>query len=372
MSKNTVLNSSVFKFMEEWAPKELAYDWDNVGLQIGSYNQKVQKIMVTLDVLESVVDEAIEKDVDLIIAHHPLLFKPLKNINIDSPQGRTIKKIMAHNITVYAAHTNLDVATGGVNDMLSDSLGIESVSPLITTVKQRLFKIVVYVPRSHSDAIRNALSDSGAGFIGNYSHCTFQAGGEGTFKPLEGTNPYIGSTNKLEFVEELRIETIVPEEKLTKVIHSMIEAHPYEEPAYDIYPLKNEGNSLGIGRIGKANKEMTLGKFCEHVKESLDLKHLRVIGDMTKTVRKVAVLGGSGEKYIHAAKQKGADVYITGDMTFHMAQDAKELGLAVIDAGHYIEKVMKQATASYLKERLTESDVETIVSETNTDPFLFI
>ncbi|WP_085991888.1 Nif3-like dinuclear metal center hexameric protein [Oceanobacillus senegalensis] len=371
-NRNLLNHSTVFQVMERWAPKALAYDWDNVGLQIGSYNKKANKIMVTLDVLESVVDEAIEKNVDLIIAHHPLLFKPMKQVNVDTSQGRIVKKLVEHDITVYAAHTNLDAASGGVNDMLCDSLGVHSVDVLIETKKENLYKIVVYVPTSHIDEVRNALSNSGAGHIGNYSHCTFQLRGQGTFKPLEGTNPYIGTKDELEIVDEVRLETIVQESQLHNVIRSLIMEHPYEEPAYDIFPLKNEGNRYGIGRIGQVSKEMRLRDFCEHVKKSFNMDHIRVTGNLDKKVKKVAILGGSGEKYIHLAKRKGADVYITGDMTFHQAQDAWQSGLAVIDAGHYIEKIMKQNTVNYLQKSLDMEANNIIVSETNTDPFQFI
>jgi len=365
-------NSDIFQLMEEWAPKRLAYDWDNVGLQIGSHNKPVKKIMITLDVLESVVDEAIAKDVNLIIAHHPLLFKSIKQVNMNTPQGRIIQKLIKHDITVYAAHTNLDAANGGVNDMLCNVLGIESDDILIPKETEQLYKIVIYVPLSHVGTVRKTLGDSGAGHIGNYSHCTFQTQGEGTFKPLEGTNPYIGKQGEMEFVDEVRMETIVPESKLTQVIQDMIDSHPYEEPAYDIYPVKNEGRTFGLGRIGTIPEVMNLKSYSEHVKKALEIPMLRVTGDLTRQVKRIAVLGGSGEKYIHHAKRKGADVYITGDMSFHTAQDAWQMGLAVIDPGHYMEKVMKKATKDYLDGKLNRDDVKIVIAASSTEPFQFI
>ncbi|GAB3050971.1 Nif3-like dinuclear metal center hexameric protein [Virgibacillus ainsalahensis] len=369
MIRNT---SDIFQLMENWAPKHLAYDWDNVGLQIGSYQKNVKKIMITLDVLESVVDEAIDKKADLIIAHHPLLFKPMNQLNTGTPQGRVIQKLIQHNISVYAAHTNLDIASGGVNDIMSDLLNIKSKDVLIETDAENLFKIAVYVPKSHIENVRNAFNEAGAGYIGNYSHCTFQSAGQGTFKPLEGTNPYIGTTNEIEFVPEVKIETIVQEEQMDRVIRAVIDAHPYEEVAYDIYPLENKGESYGLGRIGTINEKLTLQEFCDKVKEAFDISHLRVTGDLTKEVKKVAVLGGSGEKYHDIARKKDADVYITGDMTFHAAQDAWVNGLAVIDPGHHVEKVMKKATKKYLDEKLQDENVEILLSESNTDPFQFL
>ncbi|MUK87106.1 Nif3-like dinuclear metal center hexameric protein [Ornithinibacillus sp. L9] len=368
--KKPLTNSDVFKVMEEWAPKSLAYDWDNVGLQVGSHNKTVKKIMITLDVMEEVVDEAIQQNVDLIIAHHPLLFKPLHQVNTDSPHGRIVKKLIENEITVYASHTNLDAAVGGVNDMLSDQLNLTQREVLADTYHESLYKIAIYVPVSHKADVLEALSNQGAGHIGNYSHCSFQTEGTGTFKPLEGSTPYIGSEDEIENVHEVKIETIVEESKLHDVVRAMITSHPYEEPAYDIYPLQNEGKSFGIGRIGELKEHMNLEAFCGRLKRSMGVSHVRATGDLSKKVKKVAVLGGSGEKYIHMAKRKGADVYVTGDMTFHMAQEAWQMGLAVVDAGHYIESIMKTGTKKHLENKLKE--IEIITSTVDTDPFKFV
>lgn len=370
--KTNLTNSDVFHVMEKWAPKRLAYEWDNVGLQIGSYNKPVKKVMITLDVLESVVDEAVGCNADLIIAHHPLLFNSIKQINTDSPQGRIIQKLIYHNISVYASHTNLDVAVGGVNDELCDKIGIHSKENLVETEAEKLYKIVVFVPKSHAKEIQAALSENGAGHIGNYSPCSFQTKGQGTFKPLDGTNPCIGSRNTVEYVDETKVETIVQEERLQETVNSIVKAHPYEEVAYDIYPLKNTGQNYGIGRIGSLEMPVMLESFCEHVKTVLEIPKLRVTGDLSKSVKTVAVLGGSGEKYIRTARQKGADVYITGDMTFHTAQDAWQSGLSVIDAGHYIEKVMMHAVKNYLEDGLNQHNIEIVTSKLNTDPFQFL
>lgn len=365
-------NASVFQVMEAWAPLSLAYDWDNVGLQVGTANASVKKVMITLDVLESVVDEAIEKEVDLIIAHHPLLFKPLHQINMQTPIGRVINKLIKHQITVYASHTNLDITPGGVNDLLCEQLGLTKQKNLIDIRTEQLLKLAVYVPVTHMEAVRNALNIAGAGHIGNYSHCTFQTKGQGIFKPLEGTIPYSGEENELTFVDEVKLETIVKEKNLSTVIQAMTKTHPYEEVAYDIIPLMNEGETYGLGRIGVLKNKMTLENLTNQVKEAFDCSSMRVTGALEKEVQKVAVLGGSGEKYIHEAKKMGADVYITGDMTFHVAQHAQEIGLAVIDAGHYIEKIMKEATKQRLEKSFSNSALEIVASETNTDPFQFI
>lgn len=362
-------HKDIFQVMEKLAPNHFAYDWDNSGLQIGSYNHEVKHVMVTLDVLESVVDEAIEQDVNLIISHHPLLFQSIKQIDIDTPKGSILQKLIQHHITVYSSHTNLDIAYGGINDVLSEKIGIESTSNLIQSEQEKLYKVVIYVPVSHRRNVMDAMSDAGAGHIGNYSHCTFQTEGQGTFKPLEGTNPYIGKQDELEFVDEFKIESIVEESILNKVVNSMVEAHPYEEAAYDIYPLANKGQRYGLGRIGTLQKQMNVKDLCHHIKDVLDIPALRVTGDLDQVVKRVAVLGGSGEKYWSQAKQKGADVYITGDMTFHAAQEAWQNGIVIIDPGHYSEYVMKNAVKTYLDNELQYTDIKVIESVSNTDPF---
>ncbi|MDY0405552.1 Nif3-like dinuclear metal center hexameric protein [Virgibacillus sp. 179-BFC.A HS] len=368
--KQQLTNADIFKVMEAWAPKSLAYDWDNVGLQIGSNNRPVKKVMVTLDVLEEVADEAIANHVDLVIAHHPLLFKSLSRIDTEQPKGRTIQKLLAKNISVYAAHTNLDVAAGGVNDMLFEALQLQDKEVLLPTQAEELYKLAVYVPISHQEDIMHAWAKTDAGHIGAYSHCTFRTQGKGTFKPLEGTNPYIGKQQEISFVDEVRMETIVKKSRLADTIKAMIAAHPYEEVAYDVYPLENKGELMGLGRIGTLEKQMNLKELCEFVKTALSVPAVRVTGDLTKSIKKVAVLGGSGEKYFMDAKRKGADAYITGDVTFHAAQDAEQIGLAVIDPGHHVEKIMTVKTQAYLREKFP--DLEIITSNVHTEPFQFM
>ncbi|WP_102027002.1 Nif3-like dinuclear metal center hexameric protein [Salirhabdus sp. Marseille-P4669] len=373
MSK-TVTGQQVIRVFEEWAPKTLAMEGDNVGLQVGTLNRPVRKIMVTLDVLENVIDEAIEKQVNLIIAHHPFLYKSLSQIDTNQEKGRIIKKLIQHDITVYAAHTNLDLANGGVNDMLIEALGLESDGAVMELGNEPLFKLVVFVPESHEEQVRNALGENGAGHIGNYSHCTFQTPGIGTFKPMEGTNPYIGSQGELEKVKEVRMETIVPKSKLSIVLKAMEKAHPYEEVAYDLYPVELKGQSYGLGRVATLKNPATLKQFAEHVKKALDVPSLRVVGDLNKEIKKVGVIGGNGNKYIHKVKRSGCDVLITGDLYFHTAHDALGIGLNVIDPGHHVEKVMKRGVKDYLDKKCLEQglEVEIIISEANTEPFTFI
>lgn len=369
-----IQGSEIINFFESWSPKSLAYEWDNVGLQVGSLNKNVQKMMITLDVMENVVDEAIENNVDLVIAHHPLLFKPLKEINAEEPVGRIIQKLLKHDITVYAAHTNLDITDGGVNDALTKKLDITNTEVLTESYKEKMYKLVVFVPLDYAESVREAIGNADAGHIGNYSHCTFESRGQGTFKPLKGTSPFLGKRGELERVNEVKLETIIPQANLAEVLSVMVKSHPYEEPAYDLIPLANEGNSVGVGRVGYLTEAITLEAFCEGVKTALNVPALRVVGDLKRQVKRIAVLGGSGEKNIPDCIRKGADVYLTGDMTFHQAQEAWQRGLSIVDPGHHVEKIMKETVKNYLERALkeTDADVDILISESNTEPFQFI
>jgi dinuclear metal center YbgI/SA1388 family protein len=363
----------VIQLFEQFSPKSFAMEGDKIGLQIGALNQPVKNVLVTLDVTEEVVEEAIAKNVQLIIAHHPPIFRPLKKIATDTPAGRMIARLIKHDIAVYAAHTNLDVAKGGVNDLLADALGLKYTQVLVPTYEDQLKKLVVFVPEENAEQLREALGNAGAGAIGHYSHCSFSAPGQGRFLPGEKTNPHIGEQGKLEAVSEVRVETIFPQSIEKKVIQAMIKAHPYEEVAYDIYRLENSGEQLGLGRIGKV-EETTLSDYAKFVKGALGVNKVRVVGDLNAKVKKVAVLGGDGNKYFSQAKFRGADVFITGDIYYHTAHDALMDGLNMIDPGHNVEKIMKHGVAAVM-ERLSDEkgyDVKYIPSEIDTDPFAFI
>lgn len=363
----------VIQLFEQFSPQRYAMEGDKIGLQVGRLNKPVENVMIALDVLEEVVDEAIQKNVHLLIAHHPPIFRPLSKLVTDTPQGRIMEKLIKHDIAVYAAHTNLDVATGGVNDLLAEALGLENIEVLIPTLETKLKKLVVYVPESHSEQVRVALGNAGAGSIGNYSHCSFTSMGMGQFLPGEGTNPYIGEKGDLETVREDRIETIFPESLEKKVLTAMLKVHPYEEVAYDVYSLDNKGSTLGLGRIGTIN-EMTLQDFSEHVKKSFGVNGVRVVGNLQAKVKKVAVLGGDGNKYWSQAKFKGADVYVTGDLYYHVGHDALMAGLNIVDPGHHVESIMKQGVTNVLTKLCHEKgyQINIFPSELNTDPFQFL
>ena len=237
-----------------------------------------------------------------------------------------IEKCIKNDIAVYAAHTNLDVAPGGVNDMLAEKLGLVDTEIVEPTYSEPLYKLVVFSPVTHADEIRQALEKAGAGAIGDYVGCSFSSSGIGRFTPVEGAEPFIGEVGKGEKVEEERIEVVLPGPIRSKVLKAMLEAHPYEEPAFDLVALDQQSNEYGLGRIGKLREKMTLGQFAELVKNTFDVPALRFVGDPNKEIRKVAVLGGDGNKYIGAAKRSGADVLVTGDLYYHVAHDAASDG----------------------------------------------
>ncbi|MFK3958401.1 Nif3-like dinuclear metal center hexameric protein [Guptibacillus hwajinpoensis] len=372
MSKTASAQAIIQEF-EAWSKKKYAENGDPIGLQIGSLNKKVKKVMTALDVLPNVVDEAVREGVDLIIAHHPILFRPLKKINLDTEQGKMVETLIKNDITVYAAHTNLDVAPGGVNDMLADALGLKETSVLVETFQRELKKIAIFVPITHQEQIRTALAKSGAGFIGEYSDCTFTSQGTGRFKPTVQAQPFIGEAGELEAVQEVKIESIFHADQQPKVLNAVKKAHPYEEVAYDIYPLDNEPEKLGLGRIGHLDTEMTLEDFAGYVKEKLGASGVRIVGDLTSKIKKVAVLGGDGNKFISAARFSGADVFVSGDIYYHVAHDAMMEGLQIIDAGHNIEKIMIEGVREKLQVFVEEENFDTVImsSQEITDPFQF-
>jgi len=344
-----MIAKDIIDVLNQFAPPYLIEDWDNSGLQIGRLDKKVKNLLIALDVDENIVKKAKENRIDMIITHHPLFFHPIKKISKDNPHGRTIFDIINEDIVVFSAHSNLDACKNGVSDELASLLGVSNTRVLSKTYEERLLKLVVFVPITHSQIVRSAITDCGGGWIGNYSHCTYNLQGIGTFMPRENTNPYIGKEGKLEEVEEVRIETIVREHQLETVVTAMISAHPYEEVAYDIYPLNNQGLIYGNGRIGEIQSSMKLDNFTRFVKDKLGSNDVRVYGDLNKEVKRIALCGGSGADFIKDAYEMKADVFLTGDIKYHDAQLALELGLPIIDASHYhTEKVILNKLKEYI------------------------
>jgi len=359
----------IMKMMEENYPVTLAEKWDNVGLQLGDPEQSVTRLMVALDLDQAVLEQALEQKADMVVTHHPLLFKPIKNLDYSQPQHNLIRRLVQSNISVYSAHTNLDSAPNGLNQYLAEKLGLAEISPLFSAFTEELYKIVVYVPVSHVEAVREAMTGAGAGHIGRYSDCTFCVHGTGTYRPGENTNPYLGKTGQLEMAEEYRLETVAYKTMVPSIIAALQKVHPYEEVAYDLYQLENQGRSYCPGRQGELNKAASLADYARQVKEILELDHIRVTGDLTREVRKIAVVSGSGASFMDICLKQGVDLLVTGDLKYHEAKDAEAAGLAIIDAGHQgTEQIVVPLLADLLFRECAERGIDIKVIRSTAQP----
>jgi len=352
--------------IEEWAPPALAYEWDHLGLAVGRPDWEVAGVLAALTVTREVFEAARGAGANLIVSHHPLIWDPLKTLCEDDAHTALCVDLVRDRVACFAAHTNLDMAPGGVNDTLADLLGLVDLQPLQTAPQAGSVKLVTFVPEAHLPAVREAVCAAGAGVIGDYTHCTFSAPGTGTFVPGEAAKPFTGERGQLNEEPELRFETLVPRPRLGVVLAALMAAHPYEEPAYDIVPLDNRGEAVGLGLLGTLPETCTLGAFAERARNVLGLSHVRVVGDLEKPVRTVAVLGGSGGSHVAAVPGK-ADVYLTGDIGYHDALAAQARGLALIDAGHNgTERCIVPVLAGFLQKRFEGLP---IVTHHEADPF---
>jgi dinuclear metal center YbgI/SA1388 family protein len=330
--------SQVIEVLEEFAPLSLQEGFDNSGLQVGDISQKATGVLLCLDVTEEVLDEAIELDCNLIVSHHPLLFKPLKSLTGKSYIERCVVKACRNNLVVYAAHTNMDNAYNGVNFRLAEKIGLQNVR-ILSPQKDHLLKLVTFVPEARAESVRNALFNSGAGHIGDYDSCSFNVSGWGTFKAGEGAHPFVGKINELHTEPEIRIETIVPESKKNAVLRALLTTHPYEDPVYDFYALDNTWNRVGSGIVGELPCEEDEVSFLQKLKTIFRLESLQHSPLSGKKIREVAVCGGSGAFLIPDAIAYGADIFITGEAKYNDYFDVENhILLAVI--GHYESEII--------------------------------
>jgi dinuclear metal center YbgI/SA1388 family protein len=331
-----------------YAP-ELAEDWDNVGLQVGDPGAPLKRVMVSLDPGLSAVQAACDAGAQALVTHHPLLFHPIKRLTPEDAVGQVLWTAMRAGVAIISAHTNLDCAVDGLNSWLATRLGVQQSAPLQPVAGDYL-KLIVFVPSGHEQTVAEALFSSGAGQIGTYDQCAFRSRGEGSFRPGQGANPFVGEIGQTEHTDEIRLETIVPRRKLARILEKMQKVHPYEEVAYDLVSLQNQVPGAGLGRIGRLEQEMTLDNFAARVKSALGCDHLRLIGSGSRAVHKVALCGGSGATLLQTAHRQGADVLVTGDIKYHDARQAEELGIALIDAGHFAtESLMIEQVAAALQ-----------------------
>lgn len=361
------------QIMESWAPPDIAWEDDNVGLQCGSPEMSVRGIAVALDATEGVIAEARRKRANLVITHHPLLFRPLRSISPSQAAGRCIAALVQNKITLYSAHTNLDFTSGGTSFALAESLGLVDVEFLYQPYKNDK-KIVTFVPESHADSMIDAMSAAGAGRIGNYERCSFQSAGTGSFLGRKGAHPVVGKRGALEEVTEHRVEMIVPARSVNTVVRALRMAHPYEEVAYDIYPLENKSARYGMGVIGTLAHPLRLAAFLSLVKRTLGARVLRWTGDPRRVIRRVAACGGSGAKLTPEAMRQNADAYVTADMKYHDFQEP-ESGMALIDAGHFeTEYPVVGAVVRTLKKELRsrEERIPVFATAATTNPVFYV
>jgi dinuclear metal center YbgI/SA1388 family protein len=347
--------SDIIGIINKIAPPGLAESWDNSGLQVGDPDAVIERIMVALDATPAVMEAALSSSCQLLVTHHPLLFKPLKTISTATPQGKLVHAAIRANLAVVSIHTSYDLAEGGLNDLLAERLGVSGCRPLQVAAGQELCKLAVYVPNEHLDRVRAALFPW-AEALGNYRDCSFSAPGEGTFTPLAGATPFIGAVGNREKVPEQRLELLMDRRNLPRAVRALLAAHPYEEPAFDIYPLLNEGKPLGLGRVGSLAEPANLADYAARIKKTLHAPGLRYVGDPAAVVGKVALCSGSGASLLREAARSGADVLVTGDVKYHDARDALDLGIALIDAGHFpTEVIMVDDVAERLDRQLSEA-----------------
>jgi len=361
--------TEIISYLESVAPTSYQESYDNAGLIIGDPEMTVTSALITLDVTEAVIDEAIETGCELIISHHPILFKGIKKINGNTYVERCIIKAIKNDIAIYAAHTNLDSITGGVNSKICEKIGLTNVSILVPAKKQ-LLKLVTFIPEDHLEAVREAVFAAGAGEIGKYDKCSFSTQGLGTFRGGEEANPYVGEKGEFHFENEARFETILLGHNKNKVINALLKSHPYEEVAYDLYPLENTLSEVGSGMIGELPGAVNEIDFLTRMLEVFGCKTLRHTYLLGKPVKKVAVCGGSGSFLLSAAIAAGADVFITADMKYHQFFDAEEK-IIVADVGHYeSEQFTKELFYEILIKKFPNFALR--LSEVKTNPVLYL
>ena len=364
--------TEILKYLEEWAPTGIAWDKDNVGLQIGNPEIKIKSIMLSLDLSDAVIMDAIENKCNLIITHHPVLYHPLKNLDFSkNPTALMIEKLIKHDITLFSAHTNLDFTQYGVSYQLAKRIRLKQIR-FLKNLSGNQVKLGVFVPLSHLDKVAEAIHLAGGGIIGEYTNCSFRTTGTGTFKGSRVSNPAFGEKGITEFVEEAKLEVLVNEWKLNQVISALKKNHPYEEVAYDIFTLKNDNVNYGMGAIGKLEGAMDTREFLDFISSKLKITNFRFTKGKKKKIQIVAVCGGSCSELLNEAICQNADAFITADLKYHTFQDA-EGKILLIDAGHYeteipvLDEIQKRLKTFLIKNK----NVRVLKFKGSTNPIVF-
>jgi dinuclear metal center YbgI/SA1388 family protein len=358
----------IINIIEDFAPLSYQESYDNAGLIVGDAAKNVSNILITLDVTEHVIDEAISKNCELIVAHHPIIFAGLKKLTGSNYVERTVIKAIKNDIAIYASHTNLDNIKNGVNTKIAEKLGLIN-TEILSPKKGFLGKLSVFVPKENADEVKSALHQAGAGQIGEYKDCAFETAGKGSFLPSDQANPRIGNKGKLEKVDEHKIEVIFPMHLKNRVLSAMKKAHPYEEVAYYLHQLENTYDDLGSGMIGEIDHEMEPKDFFDYLKEKMDLSVIKHTTDINRKIKRVAICGGAGSFLISQAKNRQADIYISSDIKYHEFFDADKR-LIIADIGHYeSERFTNEIFYAILKENF--ANIALHLGQTVTNPIKY-
>lgn len=357
--------SQIIQKLEAWAPRNYQESYDNSGLLIGNASDEVTGILISLDCIEEVVDEAIAKKANLIVAHHPIIFGGLKKLTGSNYIERTVIKAIKNNIAIYAIHTNLDNVHDGVNAMIAEKIGLQN-TKILSPKNATLSKLEFFVPKENTEDVLSAIHKAGAGQVGHYENCSFKVNGTGSFKANEASNPTIGKKGEQEFVDEDRIEVIFPTYLQGKVLNAMVKAHPYEEAAHYVYPIQNKNAQIGSGMIGDLEAPLDIESFLRHLKSSMNLNSIKYTALKKDKIQKVAVCGGSGSFLLRTAMAQGADAFVTSDFKYHEFFDGDGKTM-ITDIGHYESEVFtKDLIDGFLRENFT--NIATYLTEVNTNP----
>ncbi len=356
-------------YLDSVVPLSFQEDYDNAGLQIGLPCWDISSAMIALDITEEIIEEAVSNKCDIIISHHPLIFKGIKSLTGKTLTERILCKAVKHNIAIYSAHTNLDIFRNGVSRKMAEKLGLINIK-VLSPLKNSLLKLVTFIPEAHLENVRDALFEAGAGVSGNYDKSGFTTSGTGSFRGNENTNPFVGKKGKLHFEKEVRFETILSSHLKEKVINVLLDVHPYEEVAYDLYSLENENYEAGSGCIGELKETMAEFDFLKFVSSVFGSKGLRYSNTTGRSLKKIALCGGSGASLIHLAIDSGADAFITADLKYHNFFDA-ENKILLIDSGHFeSEKFSTEILYELIIKKFPKFAVR--FSETNTNPINYL
>ena len=368
----TVRVSDIIEVLDEAYPRRLAESWDSVGLVCGDPDDEVASVAVCVDVTDAVVDWAIDRGAGMIVAHHPLLLRGVDSVAADTTKGRVIHRLIRSGVALFTAHTNADRARPGVSDALADALGIIDTRPLQPKPSSPMDKWAVTVPEGNAEQVSEAMFAAGGGHIGDYRDCSWSVVGTGQFEATDGANPTLGEIGERTRVDEAKVEMVAARHHRQAMLDALRRAHPYEEPAFDVFELAELDSDLGLGRVGTLEHPMTLAAFAELAAQRLGTPWgVRAAGDPDAIIATVAVCGGAGDSLLAAASRSGADAYLTGDLRHHPVDEARRAGgPALIDAGHWGTEFPWCAQVSALI--ASAVDVDATVYDRPTDPFTIL